>query len=326
MHSSTSSSRAETAAPTRGRPTLIAGAALVAAIVAFLLVLEVLARAAVPRASKIEGRITSEYRGATLLRPGTNGARSLLVVGNSLLDAGVDFPALSEALGRDRIAASRLVVEGTGYLDWRAAIERLLQLGSKPDVIALALTFEQLTGKGFRGSYSAHRLMSLPQVLRVAHELELGNTEISGLLLSHVSAFYGLREEIRKQVVSLLVPGLPLLTAKLAARPRGSDEHRFSNTPLAIERLAALRKVTDAAGVKLVVIEPPAPVPEPSLLLERIRQAADVSRVEILVPVGHAELPSSLYSDGYHLTAEGAAIFTAKLSRELARAIDRPAR
>src|SRR5262245_32188770 len=106
MHSSTSASRIG-----RGTLLLLAGCVLVAVSV------EITARLALDRVSKIQRRMADEYSLARASGKEDAGSRHMLVVGNSLLDEGVQFDHIREALARDW-DTRRFVVEQTFFLDW----------------------------------------------------------------------------------------------------------------------------------------------------------------------------------------------------------------
>ncbi|MDX2158178.1 MAG: hypothetical protein SFW09_16885 [Hyphomicrobiaceae bacterium] len=323
MPSSISSSDAShvAEAPLRAKVPLWASFALVGAIVVLLVVMELLARLMVPSLSRIEGRIVTEYRQALGIRHGRNGVATALVIGNSLMGDGVDFKPLQRTLADNGVNAQRLLVEGTAYLDWYHGLGRLIDAGVRPDAFVLMISFEQLIGKEFRGAYSAHRLLRLQDIPTVAGELGLGNTETSGLVISRLSAYYGLREELRKQVLFKLIPDLSTLTVKLTAARSSDERARYGNVALAVERLTAMRRRVEAAGSRLIFVEPPAPVPNAAAMKERIDAAARLAGVRMLVPVRHDELGKEFYRDGYHLNERGSAFFTPRLAALLSESM-----
>jgi hypothetical protein len=146
-------------------------------------------------------------------------------------------------------------------------------------------------------------------------------TEASNMLLGSVSAFYGLRGEIRKVLLGRLMPDLPLLMQRIA---------RFDQTPLddgrtyalAFERLSAFRQLADAHHARFLVILPPIPKTEGLDAVGRAAAAAGVT----LVTVPRNLTQASDYSDGFHLNASGARKYTPALSAELTRALGSPIR
>src|SRR5947207_3299684 len=105
MRSSTSAS--DVIGVARATRLLLMGCAIVA------LGAEVGARVALDRASKMQQRVVAEYRAAQQMGGDRREGRAhVLVVGNSLLDEGVQFDRVRTALG-DQCDARRLVVEQT---------------------------------------------------------------------------------------------------------------------------------------------------------------------------------------------------------------------
>ncbi len=94
----------------------------------------------------------------------------MLLVGNSLLNEGVQIDALRSDLASE-YAVSRLVIEQTHYLDWYFGLRRLLEEGSHPSVIILTLDPSQLASPFTLDESFARRQMSIrdfPQVVREA--------------------------------------------------------------------------------------------------------------------------------------------------------------
>ena len=290
--------------------------ALVAAVLALVVGVEIATRMYVPRNSKIEARTRAEYRDAIAIRAAPGRPTQVLIVGNSLLGQSVTMPDLATGIG-PAIEPHRLLVEQTAYLDWYYGVRRLTFEGARPDVFLVVMSFDQWTGNRFRGAYSSRWLLRLSDVPKVAAQLGLGATDTSGLLLSNLSAFYGLREELRKLVVSKLVPDLQNVTSRLVA---GAAAERTlpadGGVAIAAARLMALRQHVETVGARLLLVIPPTPAPDPRGLEARIQSAATQSGVTVLVPVEHT-LGREFYSDGFHLNEQGEALFTRRLAAAL---------
>src|SRR6185295_4653700 len=116
MPSFTSSSESATA---RKRPGLNRAAWLLIGVAILIYGgAEAGARLGFSRISKLHHRIMTEQQAALAIRPAPSGSPpTLLVVGNSLLLEGLDFPRFTKEVS-PRFQASRFVVEGTAYNDW----------------------------------------------------------------------------------------------------------------------------------------------------------------------------------------------------------------
>ena len=315
MRSSTSSSKQAGRSGKTG-PGLATSWLLLAGVIALLIVVEVVSRVAVPRLSKIERRTSEEYSRAIALGSRSQPSVRVLVAGNSLLNAGVDFPSLSKALGPE-VEARRLVIESTEYYDWYYGLRRLIRPGARPDVVVLVLSASHILSDGIRGPYSVHRMMQLRDLLQLAGELRLGRTDTSGLILANLSAFYGLREELRKQTTSLLVPGLPALAGLFAAGSPGGLTPDGAYR-IALDRLPRLRALVDQSGARLLIVIPPSRGGNVTDVTAAVKRAGAASGIDILVPIEPNQLGPELYGDGsFHLNDRGAAIFTQRLVEEL---------
>src|SRR5438045_3193304 len=122
---------------------------------------EAAARFALDRTSKMQQRVVVEYRAARQIGYDRREGRThVLVVGNSLLDEGVQFDRVRTALD-DQCDARRLVVEQTSYFDWYYGIKALLDAGARPDIVVVVLSPSQWVRPDSRGDYSAQYLMQI---------------------------------------------------------------------------------------------------------------------------------------------------------------------
>jgi hypothetical protein len=309
MHSSISSSDHASRQTTIWLRRLLVALLLVAGMI------EAATRIAFSRSSRIQSRIHSDYVGAKQIRPAASGrAPTLLLVGNSLLLRDVDMQALRTQV-EPVFAPARYAIDNTQYLDWYFGLQRLLREGTHPDRLAVALSRNQLISRAIDGEYFGHYLMSGRNVIDVASDAGLDSTEASNLLFANWSAWFGSKSEIRKWAAEHLLPD----TAPLAKVFRPSPPH---NTPLRnfrdliAQRLADLRKMGDANGVEFGLIlmpDPTASDDDSATVLD----AGEHVRLPVLVPAAMQELPLSLYLDGFHLSPEGAVVFTRDLARSL---------
>lgn len=286
---------------------------LVLLVITILLsTVEVATRLVVRRLSRIEGRIAAEYH--AILAPATSTRPVVWFLGNSLLEAAVDFPALRESL-KGSMEARRFIVEQTSFHDWHYAIRKLLREAAKPQSLVLMLNGKQLIGSGSRGDYAAQAMVSHGDILAFARDLEVHPTNAAGLVLANFSMFYGLRSEIRKVLMSRLLPDLPRLTARLVAA--GPAEIPAPQLRMAAQqRLEVLREECARCGVRLIFAIPP------DLDFESVRNleaGVKAAQVQVLAPFGAGEFQTGDFSDGFHLNASGARRYTRLLEEAVAK-------
>jgi hypothetical protein len=137
--------------------------------------------------------------------------KELLIVGNSLLIAGLDMGALDEPL-QPRWRAVRFGIEQTTYYDWLYGLRRLTADGARPSAIVVCFEPRHLIGSSVRTEIFAHYLMQASDTLSVSRALGLSAGGTAELLLANVSEFWALRKEIRKNLLGRLMPALPNLT------------------------------------------------------------------------------------------------------------------
>ena len=280
--------------------------------------LEAGTRLAFDRVSQIGNRIAREYALARSMAPGRPGEPpTILIVGNSLLMQGVDFPNLQQAAERTGARVSRFAIENTAWLDWYYGIRRLLAEGLRPSVIILCLDTPQLMSSSIRGDYSSFYLFQVRDIPAVARETHYNLTRASGLLFAHYSRFYADRNNLRSFLLNRLDPPyiemMQEITVRPAPLPSGVDIERMAET-----RLSALRAAGNPSGVRCILLIPPGFTAGE----KEISAAAARVGAEVWVPIPQNALPHSDYqNDGFHLNQHGAAIFTKALSIELQKLV-----
>jgi hypothetical protein len=310
--SAVASTASETTRLRRATWMLVAGCLAVAAL------MEVSARVGLDRASKIQRRMVQEYASARAI--GQDGAfgRHVLVVGNSLLDEGVEFDRLRAALdpGFD---TRRYMVEQTVYYDWLYGLRRLFREGARPDAVVVMLGIGHWLSPTIRGDYSAQYMMSASDLPRVARDLRMHPTQAAGLLFAGVSKFWGARAEMRTFVLGHLMPDLGSFmnfSSVVDRRPMRDDD----NVPVLQQRIARMRDELAAHGTRLILLVPPVLNPDDGS--KGLMRAAGTVGVPVLRPVASGTFGAELYRDGFHLNGSGAALFTQRLIPVLGEILD----
>jgi hypothetical protein len=275
--------------------------------------LELGVRGGLPRLSHIIGRLKTEQAKAVQLKPLVGQPVPVLIVGNSLLLDGVDISALDERL-RPKYRVTRFVVENTSYLDWYYGLRRLFREGARPKIVILVFSARHLLDQSICGDSCAYLLVDWRDILSVKHDTVSDNTTTSNLLFATVSGFYGFRAELRKWVLLHLMPDFPGFAAKLRSKstPLQPDEEIEKG---AMSRLSQLSSLCQKYGAQLILVMPPSNAPRDGSAA--VQRAGNRLGVPVLVPFKPQQLPSQLYSDGYHLNPRGAQIFTEALGPEL---------
>lgn len=303
MPSSTSASD-RSARLRRATWALIAGCAVVS------LAVEGAARVGLDRASKIQRRMVQEYTAARAIGQDGVPGPHVLVVGNSLLDEGVRFDRLRDALASN-YDVRRYMVEQTVYYDWLYGLKRLFREGARPDMVVVMLSTGHWLSPNIRGDYSAQYMMSTADLPLVARDLGMHPTQATGLLFAGLSKFWGARVEMRTFVLGHLMPDFGRLmnaTSVVDRRPVDADTN---TTTVLSERMGRMQALTHEHGSELVLVVPPLLNPQDGS--EALMQAARVNDVAVVRPVASGTLGAELYRDGFHLNEAGATLFTDQL-------------
>lgn len=273
---------------------------------------EMLSRYAFPRISEIEGRIGSDEQAAMSIRaPAPGSPPTVLLVGNSLLLRGLDYPKIRAHMAPD-VRVLRFVIENTEYLDWYYGLRHMFESGVRPSTVVLCLNLKQTVSSTTLGDYSARHLFGFSDLLPVAHDAGMDATRTSGLVLAHWSAFYASRATIRNFILNRTAPPYAAALHTLAdsvISPLPSDDELVRK---ARTHLIAIQQLCHQHGVELVLLIPPALARYNDLLAS----AAGLEHVAFDYPLPRGALgPEFFRADGSHLNEKGAAVFTDAIAR-----------
>ncbi len=270
-----------------------------------------------PRVGSIHPRLDREHAQADKIRSVPGEPVPVLTVGNSLMQKGINFHLLNEAL-QPEYKVSRYVVEDTRYLDWYYGLRRLFREGARPKVVILVLNARQLLAPNIEGDGFAALLMDSRDLLSVKRNIGFDNTVTSNLLAANLSRFYGIRTDLHKLVLVHLLPEFPELAATLrpANPPLAADEEIEKE---AGERLRTISALCAQYGSQFIFVVPPSTAARDGSA--PIQRAGRRSGIPVLVPIQPQELSLNLYSDGFHLNYRGALVFTQALSSSLRQAL-----
>lgn len=289
---------------------------LIAAVVMLLAGAEIATRFVIMPTSRIERRVDRELSAARRVA----GAQSVMLVGNSLMLYGLREESVPQLVAAPW-HATRVTVEQTSYLDWKYGLRELWRRGASPAILAVMLDAGQLTGNGTRSDYSALRILGGTDIVPFGRDAGMHPTDISRLLLSHVSALYGFRSESRKVLLGRLLPGMQILGGRLIPRAAGRAD-TLRTRRVAAERLRSLDSLARSHGARFVFLLPPR-LGDQAELRAVTTAAADVG-VPLIGPGTSAPYTASDFSDGYHLSGAGATRYESEVRRGLASLLQPP--
>jgi hypothetical protein len=277
-----------------------------------LLGAEALSRFAFPRISQIEARITSDEREAMSIgMPVLDAPPTVLLVGNSLLLNGLDYPKIRKEMSPDARVV-RFAIERTDYLDWYYGLHHMFESEVRPAAVVLCLNLGQTVSSEILGDYSARHLFGVSDLLPVAKQAGMDATRTSGMFLAHWSAFYASRATIRNFILNRSDPPYAATMHALAdrsIRPFPPDDELVRE---ARSRLDAIRQLCREYGVDLVLLIPPSLTRRSELLAS----AATLQNVDFDFPLPFGTVgPQMFQADRSHLNEKGAAIFTDAIVR-----------
>jgi hypothetical protein len=289
---------------------------LAAVALGYLGALEIAARVLYPARSSLAARIRSDWSTALQLGVSTShDRRSFLVIGNSLLQAGIDRKELNALQQGSTLSVAIMPIENTDYLDWYFGVQRLLDEGSKPEFVVLCLAPVQLISRSTNGLVFARTLMRPADILRVKQAAGLDWTTTTTYLMASASAWIGDSTEIRNWIRVETVPGMTELAPyfwQRAGVPRADVIEEIVG-----QRLTQFSAVCVAHGCKVLLVIPPLVSDRGAESVAAVARAGRAAGVPVLVPVAPGELGQSYFRDGFHLNQRGAEIFTPRLLEAL---------
>jgi hypothetical protein len=248
------------------------------------------------RFSLTQVRIDSELPKVTQLRQRQPDSVSMLIIGNSLLVHGLQTEVLASDLGSSYVTAP-LLIESTSYYDWFYGLRKIFHGQSRPDVVVVGLSVNNLLESRVRGEYFTQTLLNRRDLLKVSADVHASHTEASSMFFGTLSRFWGDRSVIRNRVLSAALPNIRILIGTLTRHPRVTISDAQATEALR-PRLNALKQLCDENGSRLVLLLPP--------VAERDDNAAAAINLghELGVPVLHPISPDSLQPsdlfDGVH--------------------------
>ena len=290
---------------------------LAVAALGYLGALEVAARVLYPAHSALAARIRSDWIAARQLGASlSHDQHSFLLVGDSLLQAGIDRKKLRALTQASTLSVAIMPVENTEYLDWYFGVQRLLAEGSRPEFVVLCLPPQYLTSDRTDGELFARTLMRPADILRVKKAAGLDWTTTSTYLMASASAWMGNSAGIRNWIRVETVPGITELARYF---PERTDTYPRANVIEGIvgRRLTQFAAICSTHGCKALLLIPAMVRDRGDGSLAAMERAGRAAGVRVLLPVAPGELGPTYFSDGFHLNQRGAEIFTARLLKAL---------
>ena len=300
-----------------GRRAALSIGLLVAVALVYLGAIEVAARVLLPAHSALAARIRSDWSAARQLGISPSHDRhSFLLVGNSLLLAGVDRKQLSAMQQDSTLNVAIVPVENTEFLDWYFGVQRLLAEGSRPEFVVLCLPPQYLISDRTDGEMFARTLMRPSDILRVKQAAGLDWTTTSTYLMASASAWMGNSAGIRNWIRNETVPGMAEL-AKYFPQPKATYPSANVIEEIVGQRLTQFAAMCATHECKALLLVPPLMRDRRDGSLAAVARAGRAAAVPVLIPVAPGELGAGFFFDGFHLNQRGAEIFTARLLEAL---------
>src|SRR5229473_3266485 len=179
---------------------------LLAALLGYFCALELVTRTAFPRINHIWRSFQANQFHAVSLRPDApSNSLTMLIVGNSYLEVGVNRDSLQQEIAPN-YSLAYLPMSGTSYLDWYFGLRRLFAEGSHPAIVGVCLSTRDLLSDSTYGGSFANALMLEGDILQVKRESHLDNTTMTDYFFANSSSWMGHRGEIHNWLLRKTAP------------------------------------------------------------------------------------------------------------------------
>ena len=209
------------------------------------------------------------------------------------------------------------MIESTQLFDWKFGLRRLFADGARPDVIAVSVGETNMLPTAIRGEYSAYYLFRTSDLPEIADSIGYDNTRLSNLYFARYSLFFAGRAGLRNFVLNRVDRAYGELLHSLgtvASKPVPAERVEAA----AAERLGEMRAFAAEHGSRLVLVIPPGFA---SQYEESVARGAARVQVPVIAPVPQGAWGQEKFSDGFHLSEEGAREFTRLLAPQLAAVV-----
>jgi hypothetical protein len=231
------------------------------------------------------------------------------------LQAGVDLDDLQKSLSSS-LRIQRLAIPATTYEDWHYILNDIYLRGARPQYVVLLMSPSHLALKYPIPDLAAVNVYRGGDLWRVASEQHLGLNDTAMLYITHYSPFWGARESIRTLKQKIL-PGYAIA---LRDQSKGITQ-KYRDIQIDPKRIEDLASVCDRHNSHFILVIPPTDQPIDAKAVPQILTEAAAMGVTALLPIESSSLDGSYYTDGLHLNAEGAQVFTSALAHAIHESI-----
>lgn len=249
--------------------------------------------------------------------------QAVLFMGNSLSNNAVQPEVIRAQSGQPDAAIAKVVPDGSALWDWRCLIDNQLLTGEgKPRALVLGFAWRQLSDQARHsptelGAHFCH--WSDAGFLRRHGMTSVG--EFSEFGLAKISNLYALRDTLRNRILDLIVPDYQRFTQE--SNVLADSDEAQSPTPaktFSYDMLRAVAAQLAARDIPLVLMA--LPVQADYEIDPELREIIATHGVTLLDYRDIGVSPGAHFLDSMHVNAEGAAIVSAALARDLAHLLD----
>lgn len=250
---------------------------------------------------------------------GSNAERSMLIVGNSLTNNGVDEKIVAARLSDVGIA--KITPDGTSLWEWKCLLERevLRRQDVQIDVVVIGFAWHLLSDQARADASKLGALYCELGDIRRPTAIGLASFgDRAEFLLARISRIYAMRDVLRNRVLPLVIPHYKTYTQQANAAGFGQEQKTPTYT---YEHFGRLVATLEQKGTQIIVVA--MPVQTDYEVDPELRELAARGKIGLIDLRDTEGLDASTYLDAMHLNARGQQLLSEQLAVQLARAIEK---
>jgi len=245
---------------------------------------------------------------------------SLLFLGNSLTNNGVDLPLVNELLPANGIPvgdSTKLVPDATTIWSWSCVLKNhFFNNETSPGVVILGFGWDQLSDQSrILPTRLGAFFCSAADLPSINRHRSLSSAETGEFLTAGALRTYAHRETIRNRVLSTVVPHYQSMTQSINRQQR--DVQSDSNQQFSYSVLSSLIDSLQTHDSRLIVVAMPVR-DNPYEVDHRLREFLDDLEIPLFDYTNLGPINDGSFLDDMHLNPEGARILSTRLAKDLA--------
>ena len=251
---------------------------------------------------------------------------SFIFLGNSLTNNAIDLPLVNEQLQLNGVLvgnSAKLVPDATTIWSWYCVLDnQFLDKGVEPGVVVLGFGWNQLSDQSrLSPTQLGAFFCSTRDLLTINRNRTLSSAEAGEFLTASALRTYTHRQTIRNGALSTIIPHYQSTTQSINAQQR--DRQDSAEPVFSYSILSSLIDALKDNNSRLIVVAIPVR-DDPYEIEQGLLTVLKNREIPLLDYTNLHQIDSSSFLDDMHLKPNGAAVLSARLSKDLSVILAQP--